>query len=54
MKGQCQIPNCQNQAKYAINKTYLSGEQKWLHVCEKHDKEIGDENERRANANHKN
>jgi len=54
MKRQCEVPNCTNPARYGLNKTFPDGKKRWLNVCEKHDKEIGDENERRANANHKN
>jgi len=48
MKEQCQISNCNNPVKYALYKTFPNGEKKWLHVCEKHDKEIGHENILRA------
>jgi len=46
--GKCEIPNCQNPAKYALYKTFPDGKKEWLHVCEKHDKEIGHENILRA------
>jgi len=48
MDGKCQISDCTNPAKYALYNTCLSGEKKWLHVCVKHDKEIGHENILRA------
>ena len=47
-KEQCQIGGCKNLAKYALYKTFSNGEKKWLHVCESHEQEIGQDNYRRA------
>ena len=48
MKGQCEIGGCQKPAKYALYKLYPDGTKRWLHVCEKHEGEIGQENLNRA------
>lgn len=47
-KQKCQIPDCHNQAKYGLYKTYQDGTKHWLHVCEYHEKIIGHENILRA------
>lgn len=44
----CQVNGCQNPAEYKLFKTYPDGEKKWLHVCEKHEREIGSKNMRRT------
>ena len=44
MIGQCEVKKCRGKAKYALNKTFLSGEKRWLHVCDKHEHEIAKEN----------
>ena len=48
MKKICEVEYCQYFAKYALYKTYLDGIKKWLQVCRLCEKEIGDENMRRA------
>ena len=62
MRGKCQVIGCNETAKFNLYKTYpqnycrfcgrgdTDGEKRWLNVCDKHEKEIGDENERRATA----
>ncbi len=46
--GQCEVKGCQNEAKYGLFKTYPNGRKVWLHVCPLHEREIGNENLRRA------
>ncbi len=48
MKGQCEVEGCQDPAKYGLYKTQPDGKKVWLHVCRKHEGEIGSENHRRA------
>jgi len=48
MKGQCEVEGCKNPAKWAMYKTFPNGEQKWIHVCDSHEQEIGAENFKRA------
>jgi hypothetical protein len=48
MKGQCEIPGCNNPARYALYKTLPDGKKKWLHVCLRHEADIGHENILRA------
>jgi len=48
MKERCEIEGCKNLAKYAMYKTYPDGEKIWIHVCESHEQEIGQENFKRA------
>lgn len=48
MKGQCEVEGCNNLAKWAMYKTFPNGEKKWLHVCDEHEGEIGQENFNRA------
>lgn len=44
----CQVEGCLNLAEYALYKTFPDGAKTWLNVCRLHEKEIGDENVRRA------
>ena len=44
MKKLCEIERCQNEAKYALYKTFPNGGKRWLQVCAKHEKQIVWEN----------
>jgi len=48
MRGKCQVTGCEQPAKYPLYKTYPNGLKVWLHVCDKHEVEIGTENSKRA------
>lgn len=48
MTGQCEITGCLQPAKYVLYKTFTNGKKLWLHVCKKHEGEIGLENLRRV------
>ncbi len=43
-KSICQIEGCRRPAVYALYKTFPNGQKVWLHVCERHEQMIGDEN----------
>jgi len=46
--GKCQVSGCQARAKNSLYQLQPSGEKVWVHVCEPHERRIGDENMRRA------
>ena len=48
MLKECEIGGCQKLAEYNLYKTFPNGKKEWLYVCKEHEKEIGDENMRRA------
>lgn len=48
MKKQCEVYGCERPAKYALFKTFPGGRKRFLHVCKEHEREIGNENLKRA------
>jgi len=49
----CEYDNCKQPAKWALFKTYLNEQKKWLHVCNAHEQNIGAENLVRAGGYYK-
>ena len=46
--GQCQVEGCNRLARWALYRTNPDGRKVWLHVCDEHERIIGNENMRRA------
>ena len=47
MKKLCEVKDCKNPAKFALNKVE-GKKKKWIQVCDQHEREIGEENLARA------
>ena len=50
--GICEIEGCLRAAEYGLNRQ-VGGDKIWTNVCRAHEKEIGDENYKRAIAKEK-
>ena len=48
INGKCQIRGCWGKAKFNLYRALPGGRKKWVEVCDKCEREIGDENMNRA------
>ena len=43
-KGKCQWEGCPEDAKFGINRLNKGGSKAWVHVCDRHEKELAKRN----------
>lgn len=47
-EGECQISGCDNKAQYNLYKNMPKGVKRWIQVCDRCERAIGDANARRV------